>query len=374
MDKAVQQSLGLGRRQPQKGYTLLEMGLVMALATGLAMMVLSLTMASAESLRSGFVAHQYRMLSQAVAAYMGRHHAALAALPADCDKLALGANGAPAAPTQACQLSGLAGVNVANGLQPTAAELAALNLLEASFSSQAMLPTRKVMRDPKGNLVPATLAVQITKLCGSVPQCTNGYRLQGLVFNQQPYDLERNTYRGGTVRDTLLDAFLALGGGAALASNSALDKELAGYKGLFKVANPLQSASGGVPGVLALRSEFNSLTGVSGSEGWVAQAKTGQLWDFSGQSLRGVSTLAAASLGADQLSTNQLTVNGSSEVQQLNAQSVSAEKIKLPVAAWGQACAPQLQSLAVTNDGSGRLLVCPGSGAWTFQNPSPDSP
>ena len=360
-----------GLHQRQSGFTLIELTVAMTVATGLAIFIMSLNMASTESLCSGFVAQQYRMLGQAVAAYMGRHHAALVALPTDCARVVLHATLIPSAPGVACQLSGLSGTTVANGLQPTVAELIALNLLEPSFSQQQMLPTRSIMKTASGGDAPSSLAVQITKQCGSTPGCTSGYRLQGLVFNQQPYDFERTTMRAATVRENLTDAFMAMGGGAALAlaSNSTEAAELVGYKNMFQIANPLQSNRGGVPGVLSLRSDFSSLTGVTSSDSLGTYSQGGQMWDFSGQSLRGLSTLAANSIGADHIRANKLTINGDSDVQQLKAQALSTEKIKLPVATPGQSCIPLDQSLAVASDGTGRLLVCPSAGGWTFYNP-----
>ena len=367
---------GMGLQQRQSGFNLVELTVAMVVATGLAMVLMSLNMSTTENMRSGFVAQQYRMLSQAVAAYMGRHHAALVALPSECATVLWHADKAPTAPAVSCQLSGLGATAVANGLQPTAGELIALNFLESSFSSQTLLPTRPIMRNASGSLGPAKLSVQITKQCGSTPHCTSGYRLQGMVFNQQPYDFERSIQRGATVRDNMYDAFAAMGGGAAvaLASSSAEVAELAGYKSLFKITNPLQSSSGGVPGVLAMRSDFNNLTGVTSSDSMGAYAPSGQMWDFSGQSLRGLNTLAAVTMGVEQLRTNKLTVSGDSELQQVKALALLAEKIKLPAAALGQVCFPQDQSLAMANDGTGRLLVCPSTGEWTYHNPKDGPP
>lgn len=362
---------GSAQHERQSGFTLMELTVAMAVATGLAIVLMSLNMANTESMRSGFVAHQYRMLSQAVAAYMGRHHAALATLPAECSNVVLNASSVPTAPGVTCQLSGLAGTTVANGLQPTAAELMALNLLEPSFSSQSLLPTRNIMQNASGGYASAGLAVSITRICGSTSSCASGYRLQGLVFNQQPYHFERYTFRSSTVRDNLTEAFMAMGGGAALAlaSSSAETADLVGYRNMFLITNPLQSSSGGVPGVLAMRSDFNSLTGVTSSDSLGAYSNGGQMWDFSGQSLRGLSTLVASSIGADQISANKLTINGNTDVQQLNAQTLRTEKIKLPAATLGQACIPLDQSVAVANDGTGRLLICPSTGVWIYYVP-----
>jgi type II secretory pathway pseudopilin PulG len=359
-----------GPAYKQAGFTLLELTITVAVMTGLAIMLMSITMTTTESLRSGFVAQQYRMLSQAVAIYMGRHHAALVALPADCAHVALHADQTPMAPAASCQLDGLAGNRVANGLQPTPSELMAMNLLDASYSPKSLLPNRLIMKTASGQVAPASLAVQITKLCDNAIHCDSGYRLQGLVFNQQPYDFERTTFRGFTVRENLHEAYLVMGGGAAMALANTSDEvaELTGYKNLFKVINPLQSSQGGVAGVLAMRSEFNNLTGVTHSDTLGQYASGGQMWDFSGQSLRGLSSLAASSMGAQHLSANQLTIHGDSTVQQLNAQAVSAEKIKLPQASLGQVCNARDQSLAVANDGTGRLLICPNTGIWTALN------
>ena len=140
-----------GPHKRQSGFTLIELTVALTVATGLAIFVMSLNMASTESLRSGFVAQQYRMLGQAVAAYMGRHHAALVALPPECAHVVLHASLIPSAPSVACQLSGLAGSTVANGLQPTVAELIALNVLDSSFSGQQMLPTRAIMKTASGS-------------------------------------------------------------------------------------------------------------------------------------------------------------------------------------------------------------------------------
>lgn len=359
-----------GQSRRQAGFTLLELTVSMAVVTGLAIMVMSINMATLESLRSGFVAQQYRMLNQAVAAYMGRHHAALATLPNDCATILLRTDHPPTVPSVSCQLTGLSGKTVANGLQPTTGELIALNLLESSYSSQSLLPSRFIMKNASGQYAPASLAVQITKLCNSNAHCSSGYRLQGLVFNQQPYDFERTTTRGATVRENLQEAFLAMGGGAAvaLAPVHTDAAELVGYKSLFKTTNPLQSSAGGVPGVLAMRSDFNSLTGVTSSDSLGAYSPNGQMWDFSGQSLRGLSSFAASSIGAQHITASQLTVKGDTDVQQFKAQAVSTEKMKLPVASLGQACTPQDQSLAVASDGTGRILICPSTGLWTEQN------
>jgi type II secretory pathway pseudopilin PulG len=359
-----------GQAHRQAGFTLLELTVSVAMVTGLAIMVMSINMTSLESMRSVFVAQQYRMLSQAVAIFMGRHHAALVALPADCAVVQLHADRTPTAVSMNCQLYDSGGIRVANGLQPTVSELLALNLLETSFSSKALLPSRRIMRDVTGGFAADTLAVQITKQCGSTANCNSGYRLQGLVFNQQPYDFERSTFRGFTVRENLQEAFLAMGGGAAVALAAAHTDvaDLVGYKSLFKTTNPLRSNDGGVPGVLAMRSDFNSLTGVTSSDSLGLYASGGQMWDFSGQSLRGLSSFAASSIGAQQISANQLTISGNSDLQQLKSQALSTEKIKLPLASLGQACTPQDQSLAVASDGTGRLLICPNTGIWTEQN------
>jgi hypothetical protein len=221
------------------------------------------------------------------------------------------------------------------------------------------------MRNPLSIQAADELAVQITKMCLNVDACNDGYRLQGLVFNQQPYDFERQI-RQISVRSRMLDAFAYLGGDAAvaLAPSSADVAKLLGFKNIFELANPLQSKVGGVPGVLAVKSEFNSLTGLASSDSLGIYANGGQLWDFAGQSMRGLNSVAASSIGASNMKVNQFTVTGDSTLQKVQTQSLSANKLKLPSAAEGALCNTNEQSLAIAIDGTSHLLVCSSASTW----------
>jgi hypothetical protein len=61
-----------------------------------------------------------------------------------------------------------------------------------------------------------------------------------------------------------------------------------------------------------------------------------------------------------------LAVNGTAQVQSLQAQNISALKLKLPVAAADAECNPALESMGLSS--AHQLLVCVDN-KWTIYTP-----
>jgi hypothetical protein len=62
-------------------------------------------------------------------------------------------------------------------------------------------------------------------------------------------------------------------------------------------------------------------------------------------------------------STNSLAVNGTAQVQSLQAQNISALKLKLPVAVADAECNPTLESMGLSS--AQQLMVCDAN-KWTI--------
>jgi prepilin-type N-terminal cleavage/methylation domain-containing protein len=366
--------------QHQHGFTLIELTVVVAILSAL---VVSLTMGMNvyyKRMQTQLVGKQYQLVNAAVGDYLGVHYQALSALPADCGQIALAKDtslaDADSISAGLCSLSlPIAGrtVTVANGMQPSLAELKDLRLLDRATNTSLMLPSLEVVATSVSGVASSTLAarslaVQITKTCPT-ESCDAGVQLSSLVFNTQPYVFGGDNLRrfGFDLVDELL---IAAGADAAFSHPVAegVSSELHASQDLYVINNPIRdhgttrSSALGLPGILAVRNGFGSSTLAQFARRDGTSKVTGR-WDFDGNPIIGLSSLSASGVSSVTSSTNSLAVNGTAQVQSLQAQNISALKLKLPVAVADAECNPTLESMGLSS--AQQLMVCDAN-KWTI--------
>jgi hypothetical protein len=275
----------------QKGFTLLELSITTIL---IAMSIIALITMQAHQNQldtARGIAKTYERLNNAVGSYMTNYYGQLIRLNPQCSRITA-LVGAAAAPLDgincALNITTKVGdpirdqvVNVANGLQPTPAELRALGMLSGAdgvaFVNALPLPSyasggRFQALDPSGRPIPAGFAFVIQFMCvgqqgGPVQivnqtEClTNSFDLRSLVFNSQPYKLGTASLSS----DILLDQILVAAGGDAFLSDLQ-NGELRSMAGsaVPQIANPIQWIEGnqrqfrGAPFILAMANGFGS--------------------------------------------------------------------------------------------------------------------
>ncbi len=378
------------RRQTLRGFSLMEVSLAMVVMAGLTTAWLMLWSTETFKAQSRVAGQQYRTLDAAVRDYMALHHGALLGLPDECSLVTLAHTQSLASPPALVQgrcglqlnaVKGLTGSGpVANGLQPSVAELQALGLLDSSFRNVLLMRTEAVVARPQNHapsreLAEPGFAARIQRVCASTP-CTS-YQLSSLVFNTQPYSLQRLRSMASSL-ELLQDALLAAGPDAALASPAAFggNGELQGWGASFSVANPIRlpaagGSAAGLAGILGVRSGHGSAAQAEFARTDGSRPMTGT-WSLGGQDVRDVKTLMAQTVYAqildvaDVTSTQILSVKGDASANTLYVRTkatvrelsmLSNGKLRLPLASVGQACASGTQSLAMSRDGT-RILVC----------------
>ncbi len=301
--------------QLQRGFTLLEMSITTVITTMIIIGTIQMQthQATLEAARS--IADMYRHVGKAAESYMANYYGQLRALPDACSNVAwagstvLNRPAGPPAVGCTITIAPPAGqqrqVVIANGLQPTLAELEQLGLMVraggVAFNNQLPMPTfaglnRNPLQitDAAGNAAPAQYAVLIRRmpLAGGVPAAD----LSSLVFNLQPYNLT-NTSRSS---DVLLDHIVMAAGGDAFLSDTQPGNagRLRGQAGsqANELPNPLQVNLNGVvqgaPFVLAMRGGFGS----AGFDQFVRRDGTQTLtgpWNVGNQDITGISNLGA---------------------------------------------------------------------------------
>jgi prepilin-type N-terminal cleavage/methylation domain-containing protein len=370
----------------QPGFTLIELAVVVTIASALMVTITMAMNVHYKRMQTQLVGKQYQLVNAAVGDYMGVHYQALSALPADCAQLdlALGTS-LPVVDSIRngdCRLSlPVAGstVTVNNGLQPSLPELRALRLLDRITSSELMLPTRNAVAtsasgESSRDLAPSGFAVQVSKECPTTA-CTEGVQLSSLVFNTQPYVLGGEHLRRFGF-DLVEELLMAAGADAAFSHPvpTGASSELRGSQDLYVHANPIRdyslskSASAGVPGILAIRNGHGSTTLAQFARRDGASKVTGS-WDFDGHPIVGLSSLSSSGVSSVTSRTTSLSVTGAAQVHTLQAQTVSAGKLKLPAVTAHEACDPALESMGVSAL-EGLLLMCSvANRQWTAYAP-----
>lgn len=306
--------------QLQKGFTLLEMSITTVITTMIIIGTIQMQtyQATLDSARS--IADMYRHVGKAAESYMANYYGQLRALPDACSNVGWAGstvlNRPAGPPAVGCDITIQAPtgpsrkVVIANGLQPTLAELEQLGLMVraggVAIGSQLPMPTfagqngnALQITDAAGRAAPAQYAVLIRRM----PLAQGGLAadLSSLVFNLQPYNLT-NTSRSS---DVLLDQIVMAAGGDAFLSDNrpGTSGQLRGQKGTDAAGlpNPLQVNLNGVdqgaPFVLAMRGGFGS----SGFDQFVRRDGTQTLtgaWNVGGQNITGIDTLGAKAVSA----------------------------------------------------------------------------
>lgn len=370
----------------QQGFTLIELAVVVTIASALMVTITMAMNVYYKRMQTQLVGKQYQLVNAAVGEYLGVHYQALSALPADCADIALALEMslavADSIQKMACALSlswGETKVDVANGLQPSLAELKALHFLDGHTSSDLMLPSLSVVAAPLNHLPSATpaaksLAVQITKFCPTA-SCTTGVQLSSLVFNTQPYELRSDSLKrfGFDLVDELL---LAAGPDAAYAhATGESSSELHAAQDLYVQRNPIRqytsskTMSLGVPGILAVRNGFGSTTLAQFARRDGTSKVTGS-WDFDGHPITGLSSVSSTGMSSVRSSTTNLEVSELARVQALNAQrlqaqSITTRQLKLPEVQADTSCDPAWESMGLSVADNQLLLCITDTQKWT---------
>jgi type II secretory pathway pseudopilin PulG len=270
----------LSHHQHQAGFGLLELMLAAMIAAGITLGYLYNQSRQSAISQAQSQAGYYQMVSDAVAKYMANNYDQLKAItqPQTCSAppLFTDATAAPA-PTgcgiQALFLSGSTSSPVANGLQPTLAELKTTGYLDANFSNSFLWPTQLTMYAASGVKTGSSYAapeyrVQIQAWCNGAAPSTDEVCdkpvLHSLVYNAQPFAANTdNSFINFTRLDKLMQARTALGANAFISYDWALQKDKLIYSDGNKnqLPNLLTFTSGsdsgiGVEGVLVLQATY----------------------------------------------------------------------------------------------------------------------
>jgi prepilin-type N-terminal cleavage/methylation domain-containing protein len=334
----------------QKGFTLLEMSIVLALATMGIMATLKMRATQIQIDDAKSVAQIYERLNNAAGSYMTLYYKEIiekATLYPGCSKPAYEIpddklNSVIAHGTD-CKITlktnGQA-QSINNFMQPTPKELKTLGLLTGNdggyhdtlpLPSSSSLIANNVSNDPKFGVHGAAarngMAFLIQLMCvGDEPAITepivktgecksDAYDLRSLVYNIQPYSDASNN-------DVLLYRVNAAGGGNIYLSDSRFSGKLKSSGGTGELENPVfykpvgKALQKGAPFILAMRNGYGS----SGMDEFVRRDGSRPLtgtWNVGNNSITGINQVSAATLTA-----NTATVSGA-----LSAGSVSASTV-----------------------------------------------
>lgn len=315
----------------QRGYTLLELSITTILAAAGILAVIQMQSHQAQLDAARSIAQIYQRLNNAAGSYMSTFYGQLVQLDPGCSRLNAQAGDRPSSTASNCaatlkvrvpgaDTAGTKDFQVANGLQPTPAELARLGMLGNSgdgiqYANGLPMPTFPAnhplsTRDSSGQPAPTAFGVVIQMMCiggassgatqvYSKSECpSRSFDLRSLVLNLQPYNMASS--RAGQI---LLDQIHQVAGGDAyLSGNLPSDNgELRAQGGSSEpvIINPLRRkvAQGGVdiglPNVLAMRSGFGS----SGFDQMLRADGTRPLtgdWSAGGYSISNINQLSAA--------------------------------------------------------------------------------
>jgi prepilin-type N-terminal cleavage/methylation domain-containing protein len=228
-------------------------------------------------------AQRYQQVSTALGSFMSDNYSSIKALPPTCSNVVYAANQPkPNADFSTCTLTTRTTSSpVANGMQPTVAELIAGGYLSSGFNDSFVWPSLALVYQSYAGsfdasktdyaLAPVTYASQVQALCNSKPfsatnTCPNP-ELRSLVFNTQPF-AENTNYFGMYRFERLSLMRETLGAKALMSYDDALktDGQLYALGDKFFLDNPLvRYANSATPGttfkgveaILALHNKFN---------------------------------------------------------------------------------------------------------------------
>jgi prepilin-type N-terminal cleavage/methylation domain-containing protein len=294
--------LAQGARR-QRGFTLIELSLVLVLMSMAITTFISLQAQQASDNQARAVAQTYARMNKAVGGYLQTYYKNLTALPAECSRVGWAANNGSGLTTPTytgCQLD--LQINngpvtaVANALQPTPKELAQLGFLEGGSNYEDRLPlptlsaanpnlaltTGNWLVGGSGGTLPGRFMVLVQFMCinggivngETVSQftttgaCGSGtIDLRSLVFNSQPYNVQATDPSSKVLYQALdivgSDGYLS-GPGPGTDTPNQDTGELRSVRAAAEptLSNPTRLVSGnagaGAPFILAMRSGYGT--------------------------------------------------------------------------------------------------------------------
>lgn len=358
-----QQKLYKVSKRSQRGFSLVELSIVLIIMAMVIMTMIELQTQEAQTNKAKAVAQIYTRINNAAGSYLTNFYDRLITLKPECGFPAWGAPGGgnvPKVDQTGCgvtlQLNNGPKFQVANGLQPTPAELTSLGLLESGGNYNNALPLPTIWDGVGGNVwltgnlggigwvmgvngtaLPNRFMVLIQFVCitpnGATAAftrtgaCTsNTFDLRSLVFNSQPY-----MFSNDQLSTSVLDqAQKFAGSDAYLSSNMPNDNgDLRTMYGSAEATlpNPSGSYSGhwagnwqAAPNILAMRNGY-------GSAGWDRYVRRDgstpmtSNWDYGNHNVTNINNIGVngtATIGIESPITNNLkptlTVNGASVV------------------------------------------------------------
>ena len=365
------------------------------------------------------IGQQYLTLNAAVNNYIVTYYQALSVLNPRCSDMTFTIT-SPATPSWAqnnpnqCALTIATGKVVANGFQPSPAELIMLGLLPASPTNPSNppdlsgllqiesphLPIAKIVYEysPTATLNPSALSqprlfINIDMVCvqrgtatnpnsgTAVPTApgvngcdstTTTTALRSVIFNTQPYSNNQTNYLF-TFSSLLGSVFSTIGDDAV--SSGLTDVKLVKSGNTmngknFQLTHPIK---GGPSGILGLRGGYGASYAMQHSRVDGSNPPTAD-WSFGAHNLNDVNILNSTTLNAS----GNLTVgNTASVINNLAAGSITSPtgtitnlsatgKMHLPIKILGNACDPNTESIAVNS--LTQLLLCQSpNNIWSTQ-------
>lgn len=355
-------------RRMQQGFTLLELAVVFAL---LAVAIIgSLSLAEyARRIDQGRAVGKYMLtLNLAMVEYKTQFKDKLIAMPPECSFSTYGIGAAKTAPTIAVHPVGssLAGkslcsmlvlgsnaqnnVVVNNGLQPTFAELKALKILNPGNNGALAITTDKT-RSVASNDYAAGSQVYgflLSRQCKAenCDPATGPFNLQSLVFNIQPYRIDRSLFGSGARVAAAITAMEGIGYLSQLGGDGMLRNML----NQDALPNPISDVNGtGIVGIIAAYDGWHM-----GNERFTyrdgSRPPTSN-WHFNGKELTNVSNLGVTG----EAKIGSATIGNKSKLQQVQM----GQKAKI-----GAECTTDDESFARDEDKPTELLTC-YQGVWS---------
>ena len=253
-------------KQSQKGFSLLEISLVIALGAMVSIGYLYHQTQDSQFSNAKVQAGYYLTVNDAVGKYMLTYYDDLKTIPPNCAQVRLTAGGVPSAISSSinCKFTTGAASGVAspaNALQPTVADLKKLTMLDSSFQDGFLWTTLNTVNGPKPtgtcttdcltgtNTEPTRFVNRIQLWCSgslltgdAAATCAAGVQLKSLTFNSQPFEpTTAGSFFKLSRHEMLSTAINVMGSSGYMSSETVLDSE--GKGKIYGVGNKTSQAN-----------------------------------------------------------------------------------------------------------------------------------